>query len=62
MKAIVIEEETFDRIFNDFAKDVDLAAFEARLADPREWSQLDEAKRRWVYALRVAQDRLRRER
>jgi len=69
MKAIVIEESTFDRIFDDLCKDLDLGAAEAideasQGVTPRHHikSAVHDAQRKWIYALRTAQDRLRKER
>lgn len=67
MKAIIIDEAAFDRIFDDFAKEVDLAAFESLEFVPNEdlgraKDAVQTAKRKWVYAFRSLQDRLRKER
>jgi hypothetical protein len=69
MKAIIIEEETFDRIFDELCKDLEIGAAEAidgasEGATPRHYikSAVEAAKRKWVYALRTTQARLRKER
>lgn len=64
MKAIVIEEAEFERIFEDFAREVDLAAFEALEFVPNEElnrakDAVQKAKRKWIYEFRTLQARLR---
>ena len=65
MKAIVIEEATFDRVFDDLAKALDLAALEEKarvLPVSEDASAINTAHRKFIHAIRTAQDRLRRER